>query len=74
MNGVVIEKSLEEHPELSPILDVIIFQRNMKMAEKIKGYLSTDDTYFVVVGAAHLVGGKGIVSLLEKAGYPVRKF
>jgi uncharacterized protein YbaP (TraB family) len=44
------------------------------MAEKIKEYLSTNNTYFVVVGAAHLVGDKGIAKLMEKAGCSVRKF
>jgi hypothetical protein len=53
--------------ELNTILNV---ERNRKMAQKIQGYLESDDeTYFVVVGAAHLVGDENIRQLLEENGY-----
>ena len=39
------------------------------MAEKIEEYLKTESTYFVVVGAAHLTGEKGIVALLREKGF-----
>ncbi|MCK5393893.1 MAG: TraB/GumN family protein, partial [Candidatus Omnitrophica bacterium] len=38
---------------------------------KIDGFLKDDAIYFIVVGAAHLVGEKGIISILEKKGYSV---
>ncbi len=47
------------------------FQRNLAMTDKIKGYLSQNEDYFVIVGSGHLVGEKGIVALLKKAGYTV---
>jgi len=31
--------------------------------------LDANDTHFVVVGAGHLVGEEGIISLLSKRGY-----
>ena len=74
INDIAIEDSLREHPELLPILEEILFKRNVKMAEKVKGYLATDQTYFVVVGAAHLVGDKSMVKFVEKAGFQVKKF
>jgi uncharacterized protein YbaP (TraB family) len=51
----------------------LLDQRNLGMADKIQGYLSAGDqdarrTYFVLVGAAHLIGDKGIIALLEKRG------
>lgn len=47
--------------------------RNVKMAEKIKEILAgdEDEDYLVIVGAAHMPGKDGIVTLLEEAGYTV---
>ena len=73
MNEVVIEESLREEPRVAPILEKILFERNVTMAEKIKEYLSSGWSCFVVVGAAHFVGDRGIVRLLEKEGYQVRQ-
>ena len=49
------------------------FNRNRKMKEKIKNYLKGDKDYFVVVGAGHLIGDKGIVALLQGEGYTVTR-
>lgn len=51
----------------------MLTDRNVAMADKIDGYLQDKDgkTYFVVVGAGHMLGGEGIVPLLEKKGYTV---
>jgi len=54
------------HPEFSKIMDKLYTQRNLRMISKIEEYLKTDKTYFVVVGAAHLIGDEGIVELLRK--------
>ena len=35
------------------------------MTKKIEEYLTAKRTYFVVVGAGHLVGDKGIIELLK---------
>lgn len=45
--------------------------RNVKMTEKIDTYLKSGKRYFVVVGAAHMVGPMGIVQLLKNKGYTV---
>jgi hypothetical protein len=42
-----------------------VTDRNIHMANKIKEYLETNKSYFIVVGAAHLVGNQGVVKLLE---------
>jgi uncharacterized protein YbaP (TraB family) len=39
------------------------------MSSRIEEYLGAGGTYFVIVGAAHIVGEKGIVELLERKGY-----
>lgn len=41
-------------------------KRNFNMVKKIREYLNQPGTYFVVVGAAHLVGENGLVNLLSK--------
>lgn len=45
--------------------------RNFKMTDKIEKLLDTEGIYFVIVGAAHLVGPKGIVKALEDKKYKV---
>jgi len=69
----ILMRGLEQYPEILPIVDKIFYQRNIKMAAKIENYLDTNDTYFVVVGAGHLVGEKGIVQLLKKKGYSLHQ-
>jgi uncharacterized protein YbaP (TraB family) len=49
----------------------LITERNYGMADKIESYLSAGKTYFVVVGAGHLLGKEGIVELLRKKGITV---
>ena len=48
-------------------------ERNIGMADKAKEYLKSGDTVFFAVGAGHMVGDAGIVSLLEKDGYTVKR-
>jgi len=70
---LLFEDALTQYPEFATIYDRLIYQRNIKMAKAIKGYLKTKETYFVVVGAGHFLGDKGIVRLLENAGYKVKR-
>lgn len=69
----ILMQGLNEYPEILPIVDKIFYQRNIKMAAKIENYLDTSDTYFVVVGAGHLVGEKGIIQLLKRKGYLIQQ-
>ena len=66
-------KGLAEYPELSSLLEKLLYQRNITMASKIEGFLKTGGTYFVVVGAGHLIGAKGILKLLERKGYTAQQ-
>jgi len=68
-----ITKSLAEDRRFYTIYDKLIYKRNRNMAQKIEGYLKTNGTYFVVIGAAHLLGDKGIIQLLKDRGYSVEQ-
>lgn len=58
----LIAKELKDHDSLRKR---VFDDRNVKMTDKIIKFLNTDKTYFVVVGAGHLAGTKGVVSLLR---------
>lgn len=51
----------------------ILGARNRRWAPKIEGYLKSGQTYFVLVGAAHLGGGDGLLALLRARGYKVEQ-
>jgi hypothetical protein len=52
---------------------LMLLERNINMTEKIKEYLEGDEpaTYLIVIGALHMVGKDGIVTMLEEDGYSV---
>ena len=60
---------MEEHPEFAPLYERLYFERNVRMAETIDGYLRGDQDVFVVVGAGHLVGGRSVLDELAARGY-----
>jgi uncharacterized protein len=60
-----------DDPQSELYFDEIINKRNFRMAQQIEVYLGTPYTYFVVVGAAHVVGNRGIVELLKEKGYRI---
>lgn len=73
LEEILIDMPLREYPESRPTFEKMFIQRNLKMTQKIKGYLKSGQSYFVVVGAGHLVGDRSIVDLLQRAGYRVKQ-
>ena len=65
----LIEEQAGEHPLTRAFNAQLLDQRNRGMARTIRAYLESDQSYFVLVGAAHTVGSRGIVALLESAGF-----
>jgi uncharacterized protein YbaP (TraB family) len=65
----LIEEQAGEHPLTRAFNAQLLDQRNRGMARTIQAYLESDQSYFVLVGAAHTVGPRGIVALLESAGF-----
>ncbi|TAL69493.1 MAG: TraB/GumN family protein [Bacteroidetes bacterium] len=70
----LIDVTTEDNPKLEVIFNKLIKERNIKMADKIAGYLESNEKYFVVVGAGHIVGKTGILNLLkEKNKYKIEQ-
>ena len=65
----LIEEQAGEHPLTRAFNAQLLDQRNRGMARTIRAYLESDQSYFVLVGAAHTVGSRGVVALLESAGF-----
>ncbi|MCP3891357.1 MAG: TraB/GumN family protein, partial [Desulfobulbaceae bacterium] len=72
MENIAI-KPYEKDYELQPIFERMYYDRNIRMTSKIKKFLRGNQKVFVVVGAAHLIGEKGIIQLLQKENYSVKQ-
>tara|TARA_Y100000385_G_scaffold289406_2_gene358752 strand:+ start:2301 stop:3521 length:1221 start_codon:yes stop_codon:yes gene_type:complete len=51
----------------------LIIERNYGMSARLDSLLKADQSIFCAVGAGHLAGNEGMISLLQKKGYKVRK-
>jgi uncharacterized protein YbaP (TraB family) len=69
----ILSVIIHEHPGLLPVVDALLYNRNVTMAARIEEYLNEKGEFFIVVGAAHLVGKKGIVDLLRRKGFLVEQ-
>ncbi len=69
----ILTRSVTEDKRLSPIFEKLIFERNRRMASKIEDFLQTKGTYFVIVGAGHLVGSRGVIGLLGGKAYLIQQ-
>jgi len=69
----ILTRSVSEDKRFSSILEKLIYERNRKMVSRIEDYLKAKETYFVIVGAGHLVGDQGIIELLKGKGYGVEQ-
>ncbi|QSQ21203.1 TraB/GumN family protein [Pyxidicoccus parkwayensis] len=56
-----------------PVYERIYFERNTQMATRVDALLAEPRTHFIVVGAGHVVGPKGLVALLQQQGHTVRQ-
>ena len=69
----ILTKSLAEDRRLTSIYEKLVYERNGNMTLKIEDLLRTKGTCFVIVGAGHLVGDRGIVEILKRKGYLVEQ-
>lgn len=64
LDDYFIRQPLRHYPELAPVIDQLVFERNHAMAARIREWLDSGGHWFVVVGAGHLAGEQGIPALL----------
>lgn len=65
--------SLEDHPELADFYEAVFFARNEAMAAQLAALLGDGKRRFVVLGAGHMVGPRGIPALLGSRGFRVQR-
>ncbi|MBV9010057.1 MAG: TraB/GumN family protein [Verrucomicrobia bacterium] len=63
----------ENYRDFPSFYDRLVTARNRNWLPKIKGYLNSGGTYFVIAGAAHMGGPDGLVALLRASGYKVEQ-
>jgi uncharacterized protein YbaP (TraB family) len=64
---------LEEHPELADFYEAVFFARNESMAEQLAALRGDGKRRFVVLGAGHMLGPRGIPELLAARGFRVER-
>jgi uncharacterized protein YbaP (TraB family) len=73
-----IEQTLKEFPEgeiSQRVYKAVFVDRNINMTRVIeKAATTTRGSYFVVVGAGHLIGTEGVPALLQKKGYRISRY
>jgi uncharacterized protein YbaP (TraB family) len=69
----LITNSVRDYPQLKPLITSLLDDRNTGMTAKIERFLQTPKTYFVAVGAGHLVGEQGILSQLRRKSFKVEQ-
>lgn len=68
IDQVMNEDMRAQAPEVH---DIIMVQRNLRWAEEIETILNGTGTVFIAVGAGHLPGEEGVISLLRDRGIEV---
>lgn len=61
----------ETKNNVKKLFNHLFYNRNKLFSRKILTYLESDEDYFVIMGAGHLVGSKSVVELIKKKGYTV---
>ena len=64
---------LEEHPELAVFYEAVFFARNEAMAAQLAALRGDGKRRFVVLGAGHMLGPRGIPALLASRGFRVQR-
>lgn len=66
----LINASISEYPDLK---ERLLLQRNRNWMKSLEMLLGLKENVFVVVGAGHIGGHDGLLSLLKAKGYPVHQ-
>jgi len=70
----LVEHFIEEQMLYMPELyQTLLVERNRQWMGSIRRYLSTPETELVLVGVGHVIGGDGLIRLLEDEGFSVEQ-
>ncbi|RDV24660.1 TraB/GumN family protein [Alteromonas aestuariivivens] len=70
----LFDASLKELSETYPeIYSALLSNRNHNWLPKLKSFLDTDETEFVLVGTLHMPGTDGVLTLLKQQGYQIEQ-
>lgn len=64
---------LQESPELEPFYEKVFYERNEAMSAKLAEMARDGKKRFVVLGAGHMVGPRGLPALLAARGFQVER-
>jgi uncharacterized protein YbaP (TraB family) len=67
----ILADAVMRDASIAPVFGKLFEERNLRMASRIDGYLNSSESYFIIVGAGHLVGKRGIIELIKSKGYVV---
>jgi uncharacterized protein len=59
--------------EAPKAFELLFVERNRNWVEQIKTIMAGEGTYFIAVGAGHLVGEDSVIDMLGKAGYEPKR-
>ncbi|CAA0124580.1 Uncharacterised protein [BD1-7 clade bacterium] len=70
LDELVIAPMKKDYPQ---VYEQLLLKRNQQWLPLLEGFLASDRVEFVLVGAAHLAGDKGLIEQLRKRGYQVEQ-
>lgn len=73
LQHMFIEEPERKYGGYRDINEVLLYRRNRDMFDRLQRMLSADDSVFVVIGAAHMLGEHGLVERLRDAGFEVER-
>jgi hypothetical protein len=65
-----LSRMMESSPDMQGFEDILLYRRNRNWIPAIESAMAKNPCFFAV-GAGHLPGPEGVISLLRKAGYRV---
>lgn len=71
LRDLLSEDENSDDPIMKEYNDKMLFERNIGMAEKAETYLKENKKVMITVGAAHIIGNRGLIDLLREKGYKI---
>jgi uncharacterized protein YbaP (TraB family) len=73
-NQALIDVALAPWKEAFPsVYTALLVDRNLRWLPQIENFLTTAEVEYILVGALHLAGPDGVLSMLKEKGYTVQK-